>query len=222
MDTLTTTLDDQGILTVAIDVPNESMNVLNQALAQEFDALTDRIENDSTINSVILISGKDNSFVAGADIKMLKSVASFEETRQLILNGHKLFNRMNESSKPFVAAIHGPCLGGGLELALACHYRIATDDTKTKIGFPEVMLGLLPGGRGATLIPRMISLPKGLDLLLTGRQLDATRARRLGLIDEVVSPAILAEVARKTALNFIDTKIPTAAKVSGNCTRLSD
>ena len=203
MDTLTTTLDDQGILTVAIDVPNESMNVLNQALAQEFDKLTARIEDDNGIRSVILISGKDNSFVAGADIKMLQSVRSFEETRQLIINGHELFQRVSESSKPFVAAIHGPCLGGGLELALACHYRIATDDTKTKIGLPEVMLGLLPGGRGASLVPRMVNLPQALDLLLTGRQLNAKRARRLGLIDEVVPSAILKDVARKTALNAV-------------------
>ena len=197
MDTVTTTLNDLGVFTVSIDVPGESMNVLNQALAEEFADLVTTIHHDPAIKAVILISGKDNSFVAGADIKMLNAVASAEQASQLVARGQELFNRMSDSSKPFIAAIHGPCLGGGLELALACHYRIATDDSRTKIGLPEVMLGLLPGGRGATLVPRMVSLPQALDLLLTGRQLDAKRAKRMGLIDEVVSHQILADVAEE-------------------------
>ena len=207
MDTVTTTLNDQGVFTVSIDVPGESMNVLNQALAEEFADLVTTIHHDPAIKAVILISGKDNSFVAGADIKMLNAVASAEQASQLVARGQELFNRMSDSSKPFIAAIHGPCLGGGLELALACHYRIATDDSRTKIGLPEVMLGLLPGGRGATLVPRMVSLPQALDLLLTGRQLDAKRAKRMGLIDEVVSHQILADVAERAALRHMEGKV---------------
>lgn len=209
MDTVTTTRNDEGVLTVTIDVPDESMNVLNQALAEEFAELLATIEQDADIRAVIVTSGKDNSFVAGADIKMLNSVESEDDARQLVAGGQQLFNRISSSDKPFIAAIHGPCLGGGLELALACHYRIASDDSATKIGLPEVMLGLLPGGRGATLVPRIVSLPKALDLLLTGRQQDAKRARRLGLIDEVVPRPVLTEAARRAALKFMQDETPS-------------
>lgn len=208
MDTLTTTLDDHGILTVLIDVPGESMNVLNQALANDFTQLAERIRQDSAIKAIVLISGKDNSFIAGADIKMLTAVKTAEDGKRVAAGGHEVFNSISKSPKPFIAAIHGPCLGGGYELALACHYRIATDDRKTRIGLPEVMLGLLPGGRGASLVPRMISLPKALDLLLTGKQLDARRAQKTGLIDEVVSSKILADIATQTALKFTERKVP--------------
>lgn len=209
MGTLTTTMGDHGVMTVEIDVPDESMNVLNQALAEEFAELAADIEQNSAVRAVVLISGKDNSFVAGADIKMLNAVQNAADGKQLAAGGHEVFNRISQSQRPFIAAIHGPCLGGGLELALACHYRIATDDRITKIGFPEVMLGLLPGGRGATLLPRMVSLPTALDLLLTGKQLDGKRARRMGLVDEVVSPKILREVAVKAAAKFADSKVPS-------------
>lgn len=206
MDALTTSQDDHGILTVSIDVPGESMNVLNQTVANEFDDLITEIDEDPAVRAVILISGKDNSFVAGADIRMLNAVATADDGKRIAAGAQELFNRISASSRPFIAAIHGPCLGGGLELALACHYRVATDDPKTKVGLPEVMLGLLPGGRGATLVPRMISLPAALDLLLTGKQLDAKRARRMGLIDEVVSPRVLAEVASIVAVKSIKRK----------------
>lgn len=208
MGTLTTNLDDHGVMTVTIDVADESMNVLNQALAEEFAELAADIEKNSAVKAVVIISGKDNSFVAGADIKMLNAVKTAEDGKRLAAGGHEVFNRISQSKLPFVAAIHGPCLGGGLELALACHYRIASDDRITKIGLPEVMLGLLPGGRGATLVPRMVNLPAALDLLLTGKQLDAKRAKRMGLVDEVVSPKILADVAVKAAAKFADSKLP--------------
>ena len=208
MDTLKTLLDHQGILTVSIDVPGEPMNVLNQTMAEEFTDLLKSVDHDSAIKAVILISGRDNSFVAGADIGMLKDIDSTENGKQLSANVQELFSRIDASSKPFVAAIHGPCLGGGLELALACHYRLATDDERTQFGLPEVQLGLLPGGRGATLVPRMISLPTALDLLLTGKRLHAARARRIGLIDEIVSPRILADAASIAAAKYMDRKVP--------------
>lgn len=204
MSALTKTVNEQGIATISIDVPDETMNVLNQALAEEFAAVWAEIEQDSSIRALVVTSGKSNSFVAGADIKMLNDVSSAEDGKRVSANGHELFNRMEKSKKPIVAAINGPCLGGGLELALACHYRIASDDPKTKIGLPEVMLGLLPGGRGATLVPRMAALPAALDLLLTGRQLNAKRAKRMGLIDEAVPPVILVDVAVKAAAKFAE------------------
>lgn len=208
METLTTTLNDDGILIVSIDVPGESMNVLNEQLAEDFTQLSGRIQSDSTIKAIVLSSGKDNSFVAGADIKMLNAVSTAEEGKRASAGGHEVFNAIANSTKPFVAAINGPCLGGGLELALACHYRIATDSRKTKIGLPEVMLGLLPGGRGCTLLPRLVSLPTAMDLLLTGKQLDAKRAKRAGLVDEVVSAHILLDVATNMATKFAGSKVP--------------
>ncbi len=150
MKALTRTVNDEGIATISIDVPDETMNVLNQLLADEFAELWAELEKDASVRGIIITSGKSNSFVAGADIKMLNDVKTAEDGKRISAEGQALFSRMQDSPRPVVAAIHGPCLGGGLELALACHYRIASDDPKTKIGLPEVMLGLLPGGRGAT------------------------------------------------------------------------
>ncbi len=204
MKALTRTVNDEGIATISIDVPDETMNVLNQLLADEFAELWAELEKDASVRGIIITSGKSNSFVAGADIKMLNDVKTAEDGKRISAEGQALFSRMQDSPRPVVAAIHGPCLGGGLELALACHYRIASDDPKTKIGLPEVMLGLLPGGRGATLVPRLVALPTALDLLLTGKQLNARRALKAGLIDEAVPASILQDVAHKAVRRLMD------------------
>lgn len=114
----------------------------------EFEGVLRNLETDSTINSAVLISAKPGCFVAGADIGMFEKCTTEERASLIVGEAQKFFNRMEQSKKPIVAAINGVCLGGGLELALACHYRIATKDKKTGLGTPEVMLGILPGGGG--------------------------------------------------------------------------
>jgi 3-hydroxyacyl-CoA dehydrogenase/enoyl-CoA hydratase/3-hydroxybutyryl-CoA epimerase len=202
--TLTLERRPDGVGVVRIDVPGESVNVLRGDFAEEFSALLDEIESSSDVRAVVIASGKPELFVAGADIKMLMAAKTAAEVTELSQRGQRALDRLEESSKPVVAAIHGACLGGGLELALACHGRVASSHEKTKLGLPEVQLGLLPALGGTQRLPRLVGTDVALDLLLTGKQLDAKRALRAGLVDEVVPPAIVVEVAAKAALARID------------------
>lgn len=177
-----------GVYVITIDSPNVKVNSLGKDVSAEFDLAIRELESNPAINSAVLISGKPGVFVAGADITMIESCKSAAEATALSLNGQQMFDRMERSPKPIVAAINGVCLGGGLELALACHYRIATKDKKTSLGLPEVMLGLLPGSGGTQRLPKLTSIPTALDLSLTGKSLKADRAKKLGLVDLLVTP----------------------------------
>lgn len=154
----------------------------------EFESIFKDIQCNPQIQAAVLISGKPGCFVAGADINMLQSLKTAEEVTQISRDAQRIMNELEESKKPFVAAIQGSCLGGGLELALACHYRIAVKDRKTNLGLPEVMLGLLPGGGGTQRVPRLAGVPTALDLELTGKNLRADRAKKLGIVDLLVDP----------------------------------
>src|SRR5690606_5318782 len=142
-------------------------------------------------------------FIAGADLKLLRVISSREKAEELSRAGQRALERLASSKKPFVAAIHGACLGGGLEVALACHGRVATNDPRTRLGLPEVQLGLLPGLGGTQRLPRLVGLQASLDLMLTGRQLDARRARKIGLVDEVVARPVLESAAIERALMLL-------------------
>src|SRR5205807_2503472 len=159
------------------------------------------IETDPDVKAVVIASGKPEGFIAGADVQMLRAVKTAAEATALSRGGQASMNRLEEigKRKPVVAAIHGPALGGGLELALACTYRICTDDKKTQLGQPEVQLGLIPGAGGTVRLPALIGIAHALDLILTGKSVRAQKARKLGLVDEVVPKAILLEVARRRA-----------------------
>ncbi|MCP4296594.1 MAG: fatty acid oxidation complex subunit alpha FadJ [Proteobacteria bacterium] len=187
----------EDIAIVTIDVPGESVNTINTLFAEAAEEIFARIEKDPLIKGAVLISGKKDSFIAGADINMIKPIKTANEARQLSQKGHQQMQQIVNSRKPVVAAIHGACLGGGYELALACHARIASEDMKTVLGLPEVMLGLLPGGGGTQRLPRLIGIAKALDLMLTGRQIRPVKALKLGMIDEVVPRSILLETALK-------------------------
>jgi 3-hydroxyacyl-CoA dehydrogenase/enoyl-CoA hydratase/3-hydroxybutyryl-CoA epimerase len=193
-----------GVGVIRIDVPGESVNTLRGDFAEELAALLDVVESSGDVRAVVIASGKRDGFVAGADIKMLMALKTAADVSELSRRGQRALDRLEELSKPVVAAIHGACLGGGLELALACHGRVASSDEKTKLGLPEVQLGLLPALGGTQRLPRLVGTDVALDLLLTGKQLDARRALRAGLVDEVVPPAIVVEVAAKAALARID------------------
>jgi 3-hydroxyacyl-CoA dehydrogenase/enoyl-CoA hydratase/3-hydroxybutyryl-CoA epimerase len=191
---------DDGVAILRIDVAGESVNTIRGNFAVELDALLDEIARTDGIRAVVVASGKPDGFVAGADVKQLLTLTSASEAAELARSGQRVLSRLAESKKPFVAAIHGAALGGGLELALACHARVASTDEKTKLGLPEVQLGLLPALGGTQRLPRLVGVEAALDLVLTGKQLDAKRAQRLGLVDEVVPAPILLEVASKLAL----------------------
>jgi 3-hydroxyacyl-CoA dehydrogenase / enoyl-CoA hydratase / 3-hydroxybutyryl-CoA epimerase len=191
---------DDGVAVIRIDVPGESVNTLRGAFAAELEAAIDAILGEPALRAVVVASGKPDGFVAGADIKELLAARSAREAAELSRRGQAALVRLAALEKPVVAAIHGACLGGGLELALACHARVASTDETTKLGLPEVQLGLLPALGGTQRLPRLIGTEAALDLILTGKQLDARRAQRLGLVDEVVPKAIVLDVAVKLAL----------------------
>jgi 3-hydroxyacyl-CoA dehydrogenase/enoyl-CoA hydratase/3-hydroxybutyryl-CoA epimerase len=197
-------IDEDGVLVVTMDVPGERMNTLSRALMSEFESFVSDLEGGLDVAGAVLVSGKPDSFIAGADIRDFSGIRSAREGEDLSRSAQALLDRLAALALPVVAAIHGPALGGGLELAMACRYRIASDDPRTVVGLPEVMLGLIPGAGGTQRLPRLAGLVTGLDMILTGRTLKSSRARRAGILDEVVPQAILVQAARRAVKGLAD------------------
>jgi len=190
-----------GVATVLYDVPGEPVNTLRDTFQQDFDEVFGKLAGDSAVKAIVIASAKRDSFIVGADVEMLARMKTALEATALARGGQQAMQRLEDlgRQKPVVAAIHGPALGGGLELALAATYRIATDDRKTQLGQPEVQLGLIPGAGGTQRLPQLIGIAQALDLILAGKSVRAQKARKLGLVDEVVPGAILLDVARRRA-----------------------
>ncbi|XP_074187898.1 trifunctional enzyme subunit alpha, mitochondrial [Rhinolophus sinicus] len=176
------------VAVVRINSPNSKVNTLNKELQSEFVEVMNEIWASDQIRSAVLISSKPGCFIAGADINMLGACKTADEVRQLSQEGQRMFEKLEKSTKPIVAAINGSCFGGGLELAIACQYRVATKDKKTVLGVPEVLLGILPGAGGTQRLPSMVGLPAAFDMMLTGRNIRADRAKKMGLVDQLVDP----------------------------------
>ncbi|XP_037384291.1 trifunctional enzyme subunit alpha, mitochondrial [Talpa occidentalis] len=176
------------VAVVRINSPNSKVNTLNKELQSEFVEVMNEIWSSDQIRSAVLISSKPGCFIAGADINMLAACKNAQEVAQVSQEGQKMFEKLEKSTKPIVAAINGSCLGGGLELAISCQYRIATKDKKTVLGAPEVLLGILPGAGGTQRLPKMVGVPAAFDMMLTGRNIRADRAKKMGLVDQLVDP----------------------------------
>ena len=208
-----TELDADGILLATIDMPERKMNVFSRSMMDSLVDLIEHAETNDAVKGVVLTSGKD-AFIAGADLAMIKMFA--EEARAgdpkdlNVLFGHlgRIFRRMELSSKPFVAAINGLALGGGLEVCLACHVRVASNAEGVALGLPEIKLGLLPGAGGTQRLPRLVGTAKGLEMLLIGEPVPAAEALQLGLVDEVVAPEELIAAAKARARSLTDPKAP--------------
>ena len=185
--------DHVGVIT--IDVPDEKMNTLKAEFAAQIAAIIAQARHNPQLLGLVLISGKPDNFVAGADISMIDRCRSAQEAEALARQGQEVMAAIAALPFPVVAAIHGACLGGGLELALACHARICSLDDKTRLGLPEVQLGLLPGSGGTQRLPRLIGVQKALPLILTGKNLRAKQAKKLGIVDDAVPQAILLDTA---------------------------
>ena len=175
---------EQQIAWITLDEKGDKVNTLGKEMIAEFGTVLDEIEKDDAIRAVVLISGKENNFIAGADINMFDTFSTEEEFATFIKTGTDLLDRIESFKKPVIAAINGGCIGGGLEVVMACHYRIATDDPSTKFATPEVKLGLLPGAGGTQRMPRLVGLPAALDIMLTGKNVYPRQAKRMGLVDE--------------------------------------
>ncbi|GAB3537942.1 3-hydroxyacyl-CoA dehydrogenase NAD-binding domain-containing protein [Noviherbaspirillum agri] len=178
--------DSDNIVTLTIDMPGRSMNVLNEELTAPFAETIAKIEADKTIKGIIITSGK-KEFLAGADIERLFRITEPQQAFDLAQEFKAFLRRLEQCGRPVVAALNGTALGGGLELALACHYRIAVNDPKAKFGLPEVKLGLLPGGGGTQRLPRLIGIQPALPLLLEGKELRAEQAKAQGILHELAT-----------------------------------
>ncbi len=193
-----------GVL--AIDAPEQKVNVLSAEALDELGAQLERIPHFG-ISGLVITSGKPRTFVAGADVREIQAIQSPDEGAMKAARGQLIFQRLATLAVPTLAAIDGLCLGGGTELALACRYRVASDFERTFLGLPEVRLGILPGFGGSTRLPRLIGVPAALDLILTGKTVDALRAFKLGLVDDVLPR----EDFVPRAMRWLSTRLDAAA-----------
>ncbi len=182
-----------------IDVPGAEVNTLREGFDRALADALDKLEGTTGLTGVVLASAKESSFVAGADLELLRGLDDAEQASALARAAQRGMNRVAGFPRPVVAAIHGACLGGGLELALACSGRIATDHDDTRLGLPEVTLGVIPGAGGTQRLPRLVGLETALELILKGGRLPPGAARSKGLVDQVVHPAVLLDVAIERA-----------------------
>jgi len=207
MPTIELTTRPDGVAVIVFDTPDSKVNILSRELFDEIGGVLDRIDADDTVRACVLTSGKPGTFIAGANLEQLSAIENDADGQSFSSEGQRLLDRIAASRKPFVAAIDGAALGGGLEVALACHYILASDSPGTVLALPEVMLGLLPGGGGTQRLPRRIGLPEALPLMLTGRRLRAQRAYRMGLVDALTSAGGIAETAARAAILLADGKL---------------
>lgn len=203
-ETLLTDLD-QGILTVTVNRPDK-LNALNRSVLADLDRLMDRVQTNADIKAVLLTGAGPKAFVAGADISEFLQ-AGPDEGAALAKRGQDLFFRIERSPKPIIAAVNGFALGGGCELAMSCHFRLASDNAR--FGQPEVNLGIIPGYGGTQRLPRLIGPGRAMELILTGGMIDASEALRIGLVNHVTSPETLLETARGI-IQTILTRSPVA------------
>lgn len=199
-----TTDGRDGILVVTIDQPGDAVNKVDRALGADLERVLAQLDRDRSIRGVVIASGKPDIFIAGADIEQFLDFRVEADAENAARFGQRLLNLLERSRVPIVAAIHGACLGGGLEMALACRYRICTDHPRTVLGLPEVQLGLIPGMGGTQRLPRLVGARNALDMILTGRNIRAKKAVGMGLVDEMVHPAILLDVAVQRARELAD------------------
>ncbi|ODN04707.1 Trifunctional enzyme subunit alpha, mitochondrial [Orchesella cincta] len=217
----------KNVAVVKLDSPGR-VNVLNQPVMEEIIQALKDIQSNTAVEAVVVISAKPGCFIAGADISMLEKCKTVEEASSKSRDGQRVLADIEASKKPVVAAIYGSCLGGGLEAAMACHYRIAVGDKKTGLGLPEVMLGLLPGAGGTQRLPKLAGLPNSLDMMLTGKTLKSDKAKKFGIVDQIIKPLgpgtdsaqnrtmqYLEEIAIKTAQGLADGTVKSSKKKSG-------
>lgn len=188
-------IDDGGIATLTIDQPGQKVNVMNVAFIEDLEAAVNELPRD--LKGLIMRSGKEGQFVAGADLEQVLLAPTAREASEQVRRLQRTLNRLSDLPYPSVAAINGPALGGGLELALACDYRVCVEHSGNILGLPEVQLGLLPAGGGSQRLPRLIGLSRALGLILEGKRYSPKQARRYGVVDEVVHPAVLMTAARE-------------------------
>ncbi|HET9438622.1 MAG TPA: 3-hydroxyacyl-CoA dehydrogenase NAD-binding domain-containing protein, partial [Longimicrobiales bacterium] len=221
---ITLSIDEAGVGWVIIDTAGK-LNILTAAVLKRLDDLLAEIEQHigaGRIKALIIRSGKEASFIAGANIEEIVAIADPAEGESKARLGQSVFTRLENLRAPTIAAVDGVCLGGGTELILACDFRLASDRKETRIGLPEVMLGILPGFGGTTRLPRLVGLSNALPIILTGKPVNAKKAERIGLIEERVPAPVLYNRAHAFALELINRKRARRKKKRALASRLLD
>ncbi|HEY4831684.1 MAG TPA: enoyl-CoA hydratase-related protein, partial [Waddliaceae bacterium] len=179
-------LDDNGIGTLVFDLPDEKVNKISISVLEELESIIDRLAQEPNIKALVLTSGKEGVFVAGADLRSFEPLFKDRSAAEKLIGmGHRVFDKLSQLPFPTVAAIDGACLGGGLELALACTYRVVSDHPKTSLGLPEVSLGIFPGWGGTQRLPRLVGLMQGLKMVVSGKPVTAIQAWKIKLADAI-------------------------------------
>jgi len=191
--------DADGIAWLVFDKANASANTLSAETLEQLRSLLNELAHEPP-KGLVVRSGKESGFIAGADIDEFERVQNVGDALAIVRRGWEIFDQLAAAPYPTLALVRGFCLGGGLELALACRYRVVVDDPATRLGLPEVMLGIVPAWGGMRRLPRLAGAPAALDMLLTGRTIDARRAKKLGIADECVAPRIMMNAARGVIL----------------------
>ena len=197
------TVDENGTAWITFDMQGSAANVWNESTLREFDLCLESLHRDSSVKALVIRSGKDKIFIAGADLKAVRN-SPVRRVETLISLGQDVFNRLAAMPQPKIALIHGACLGGGLELTLACDARIASDAESTRLGLPETQIGLIPAWGGSTRLPRLLGLPAALEMIVTGKLLKPSAAKRNGLVDKVVPR----EQLEKAAIEMLASGLP--------------
>jgi 3-hydroxyacyl-CoA dehydrogenase / enoyl-CoA hydratase / 3-hydroxybutyryl-CoA epimerase len=190
-------IDQRGIANLTFDLPGEKVNTISIERLEELNDILEKLSHDSSVKALVIRSAKPGIFIAGADLKSFDAI--FDDpsiAERVIMRGHEVLNKLSDMPFPTVALIDGVCLGGGLELALACNYRVVTDHPKTSLGLPEVTLGIMPGWGGTQRLPRLIGLEQGIKMILTGKPVNGKKAFKLKLADAII------------AHEFVDDRLP--------------
>jgi 3-hydroxyacyl-CoA dehydrogenase / enoyl-CoA hydratase / 3-hydroxybutyryl-CoA epimerase len=199
--TITSEVREPGIAFFTFDRPGSAANIFDQATFEQLNTLLDQVESDSTVRGLVIVSAKPKIFIAGADLTGFSKDPSPDDLAKIIDLGQRTFDQIANLKFPTVAAIHGVALGGGLEIALACDYRIASLDSATKLGLPETTLGIIPAWGGCTRLPRLVGLPVALEVILSGKQIPTRQAQKLGLVDDSTYRERLEDLATKKIVN---------------------
>jgi 3-hydroxyacyl-CoA dehydrogenase / enoyl-CoA hydratase / 3-hydroxybutyryl-CoA epimerase len=193
-------IERQGELAILwFDLPGEKVNKFSSAVLRELSAVIDHFASASDVKKIIIASRKPGIYIAGADVTEFTTVSGAEQAKEYVRLGQEVFTKLAKLPQTTVAAIDGACLGGGCEMAISCDWRVMADSPRSQIGLPEVKLGIFPAWGGTSKLPRLIGLPGALDIILNGKALGARRAKQAGLVDEIVEPGILLEIAKKFA-----------------------
>jgi 3-hydroxyacyl-CoA dehydrogenase / enoyl-CoA hydratase / 3-hydroxybutyryl-CoA epimerase len=208
---------ENGICVLAFNRQDKEANTLATPVLRELDSILDGLIKDPGVKGIVFASTKKDQFIAGADIEDIAGFKSAKEAETGSGAMQAIFQKIHTCGKPTVAAVHGACLGGGLELALACSWRIASSDEKTKLGLPEIQLGFIPGAGGTQRLPRLIGIAAALDLILTAKRVDGAKALKMGLVDACVPSGIL----RAEAIKLAGKPRPTSASITRTVAQLA-